>query len=69
MYVKLLSKCYIIRINTSFHASGDDAEIIYVTDKWAGLVHLQGGICDENLYHLQCLRNSGFTTDAPNIKK
>ena len=25
MYVKLLSQCYIIRINTSFHASGDDA--------------------------------------------
>ena len=23
MYVKLLSQCYIIRINTSFHASGD----------------------------------------------
>ena len=22
-------------------------EVIYETDKWAGLVHLQGGICDE----------------------
>ena len=22
-------------------------EDIYETDKWAGLVHLQGGICDE----------------------